>query len=127
MGRSFNQFVTLIRNNITDALLRQNTAKRVRTVLEAFAADYFNKESDSLEINQVNGLVDALAKLKGRQPAVTFTNKTVVLIDFDGPSPPLTQVFNTDGYLIGCDVRYIVADKKIEFTFSEPQSGTVVF
>jgi hypothetical protein len=60
MPRSTNQFLTLIRNSITDPLLRQNTALRVRTVLEAFAKDYFNKETDTLNINQVSGLQDIL-------------------------------------------------------------------
>jgi hypothetical protein len=63
MGRTLQQFLTLIRNNITDPLLRQNTAKRQREVMEAFATDYFNKQSDSLQINQVAGLQNRLDQL----------------------------------------------------------------
>jgi hypothetical protein len=61
MGRTFQQIITLIRQNITDPLLRQNTAKRTREVMEAFAADYFNKQSDTLQINQIDGLDQALS------------------------------------------------------------------
>lgn len=63
MGRTLQQILTLIRNNITDPLLRQNTAKRQREVMEAFATDYFNKQSDSLQINQVAGLQSRLDQL----------------------------------------------------------------
>jgi hypothetical protein len=59
-GKSTEQIITFIRTNITDPLLRQNTAKRHKAVLEQMAVDYFNKQTDMLAINQVTGLQDAL-------------------------------------------------------------------
>jgi hypothetical protein len=60
MGYTVGQFFSFIRRNITDELERQNTAERVRAVMEKFATDYFNKASDKLPIASVDGLQTAL-------------------------------------------------------------------
>lgn len=60
MGFTTGQVIAFIRNQITDAFNRQNTASRVRAVLEKFAVDYHNKESDVLPLAGVAGLDAAL-------------------------------------------------------------------
>jgi hypothetical protein len=126
--RTVQQVLTYIANNITDALLRQNTALRVRNVFKVFATDYFNKESDTLAIEQVDGLRDELDRNGGgRPPAYKFKDEVLLSISYLSEYPPLSQVFDDEGNLIICPIRIDFEKKILEFNFSEPTSGIIIF
>jgi hypothetical protein len=124
--RSVQQVLTLIKSSITDALLRQNTALRVRTVLNTFATDYFNKESDSLKITQVIGLADALSQSGRLRMRIDFADQDLVLIEHGLTIPPITQVFDLEGYELGCQ-RRILDDGNIEIQFTNPETGFIIY
>ena len=100
MGYTTGQFIAFVRAKITDALNRQNTALRLRQVHERFATDYFNKASDTLEINQVNGLSTALS---GAAPnAGAFTEIAAGQV---GPHPGFTQQHPFNLYVLAAVVQ----------------------
>jgi hypothetical protein len=67
------------------------------------------------------------ASAPARRPAVPFTNKALVEVPYVGDYPPVSQVFDANGYALGCQTRILPADKILEFQFAEPSTGIILF
>lgn len=142
MALTVNQALSYIRQRITLPLLRQNSAKRVLEALEMILTNYFNKQSDKLEINQVNGLQDALNgaggsgaaftivpnnTVAGIQAGVSITGKSqdfweALLVSYQAPSVVYFRINGSDSVTEEVGTVVALGNTLATWAFSNPQN-----
>jgi hypothetical protein len=101
-----------IDDEITDEFLEQNTAEVVRGVLKSIVLSAVNK--------------DDFDTLNGGKKRVDFKAKDLITIVHGFKVPPITQVYDEDGYELTCQ-RRILANGNIEIEFSNPETGFIIY